>query len=111
MAVDPRGVHRLRGSVHLSTLLGAIDDQEGYWVHNRPWVAAAWTDALEVMAEAWFADDGENWLPALIAAPAWVERHLERIPAGERSLHEAAIADLLARARAQGILPADATAA
>ncbi len=100
----PGGALHEIGLAHGRTLAGAIDAHIGNLHHNRPWLAAEREDVLEALADAWEDEGGPNWLPSL--DPGWVDRRLAGLPPTERDREEAALRDLLAWARAQGVLRA-----
>lgn len=103
MAEGADGVLREIGLTHARTLLGAIDAHLGSLHHTRPWLVAERERLLEDVADAWFADRGDNWLPDL--HPGWLADRLSTLPPARRVREGEAVADLLAWAVSQGLLP------
>lgn len=98
----PGGGLREVGRVHGRTLHGAIDAYVGSLHHTRPWLVAEREAALGDLAEAWRAAGGANALGALRADA--VAAHLGALPPDGRGRAAEAIRDLMAWARAAGLL-------
>ena len=92
-----------RGHAHGRTLLGAVDTHLGTLAHTRPWLVAEREAELGAMARDWLDAGGPNWLPSV--SGEWVEGHVAALPAGDRAARAGAARDLLAWARAEGLLP------
>ncbi len=92
-----------RGHAHGRTLLGAVDAHLGTLAHTRPWLVAEREAELVAMARAWLDAGGPNWLPSV--SWEWVGAHVAALPGGARAARAEAARDLLAWARAEGLLP------
>jgi hypothetical protein len=83
-----------------------VDAHLGAMAHTRPWLVAAREAELGAMADAWLSAGGANWLPSVDAG--WLEAHLAALPDDARAARAEAVRDLLAWARAEGLLSGSA---